>query len=129
MKKVVILDNGHWDAILAGTARVRVSCRVMKTHLLFLTQIRTKDTLSIIKRLTYNPDGMMIGDRGVAILRMNTNSIDHGIDYTEVESALRHLDGVTNAIINHVENTIKVEFDPRKLTLEEVRNRLKEVLE
>jgi len=71
----------------------------------------------------------MIGDKGVAILRMNGNSIDHVVDYIEVESALRHLDGVSNTTINHIENTIKVEFDPRKLTLEELRNRLKEVLE
>lgn len=63
--------------------------------------------------------------KAIAIIRMPLNNQPgHSLKYAEIEDSLKGLNGVANAQINHVANTVRVEYDPEKLTLESIRKRL-----
>ena len=53
--------------------------------------------------------------KGIAILRL-----DRELPVTKVKTALDHLSGVTDYDINYVNNHIRVEYDPRKTSIEDI---------
>ncbi|MHB2037452.1 MAG: heavy-metal-associated domain-containing protein [Nitrososphaerales archaeon] len=52
-----------------------------------------------------------------AILR-----IDHMIPTAQVKSTLTHLTGILDCRINYVNGTVTVDYDPKKTTIEKIRN-------
>ena len=50
-----------------------------------------------------------------AILRL-----DHELPITQVDNALSSLLGIIDYEINHVTKMVRVEYDPQKITLEEI---------
>jgi copper chaperone CopZ len=66
-------------------------------------------------------------DKASAILRLDSKTRIKGSDYGEVEESLMKLEGVLSARVNHVANTVSVEFDPHKLKLEDIRKKLNNV--
>ncbi len=61
--------------------------------------------------------------RGRAVLQI-TSDREKLQNYDKIEESVKELDGVTKAEINPVMNVIKVEYDPKKLTLEQIRRML-----
>ena len=46
------------------------------------------------------------------------------IDLVEIEDLVKKLDGVYNTRLNHVTGKIEVNYDPGKLTLDKIRERI-----
>ena len=65
--------------------------------------------------------------RASAILRLAPVGKSKGgeISYQDIETSMRSLNGVLNTMINHVNHTIKVDYDPSRVTLEQVREKLR----
>ncbi len=61
--------------------------------------------------------------RGRTVLQI-TSDREKLQNYDKIEKSVKELDGVTKAEINPVMNVIKVEYDPKKLTLEQIRRML-----
>jgi Heavy-metal-associated domain len=63
-------------------------------------------------------------NKGRATLRINHGKIDSRPDYEGIEASLKTLDGIAEVSVNKVADLVKVEYDPEKLTLDEIRLRL-----
>ena len=63
-------------------------------------------------------------NKGKAILRINHGVDRKKSDYEKIETSLKRLDGITYVSVDEVTNVIKVEFNPRKVTLDEIHQSL-----
>ncbi|HZW57157.1 MAG TPA: hypothetical protein VFF30_12780 [Nitrososphaerales archaeon] len=61
---------------------------------------------------------------GTLILRLDAGNEDRVRDYAKIEDSLCCLDGIMNVKVNYSTDMIRIEFDPKKLTFEEIRNAL-----
>ena len=91
-----------------------MGCRVGQSR--FLEQVRSEvEILSTLPKKA-----------GTLILRLDFPQEGHS-DYDKIQSSLSGLDGVLNTEINYLTHTIKIEFDPQKLTIEEIQKELRDV--
>ena len=65
-----------------------------------------------------------LNEKGKAILRISHGLEEMKPNYGKIEMSLKKLDGITNVSVNEVTNVVKVEFDPHKITLDEIHQAL-----
>jgi copper chaperone CopZ len=65
------------------------------------------------------------GEKASAILRINPVDGSKDGGYHKIEESMKNLPGVSKARINYVSNTIEVNYDPEKVTLEKIREELR----
>jgi len=61
----------------------------------------------------------------IAVLRLNPVEQDESFDYVNIENSLMKVDGVISAETNPVANTVKIEFDSKRIKNEELRRALR----
>lgn len=68
-------------------------------------------------------------NKSKAILKLNEIGNDETLDYEAIESVIGKIDGIYSARINAISNTIKIEFDQKRITIEQLRDTVKKVCE
>jgi hypothetical protein len=58
--------------------------------------------------------------KACAILRAPSMDGKKGHDYRKIEDSLMRLDGVSSASFNHVAGSISIKFNPEKVTLDQI---------
>ena len=64
-------------------------------------------------------------NRGKAILKLNEIGHNQSLDYENIERLLSAQNGISSVEINLVTNTAKVEFEQKKITIDELREAVK----
>lgn len=63
---------------------------------------------------------------GIVILTLDPPD-ERTLDHAKIEAALSNLRGILNTNINFVTHVIKIEFDSEKLTIDEIKGKLREI--
>jgi copper chaperone CopZ len=66
-------------------------------------------------------------DKGKAILRISHDIDEKKLDFGKIELSLKNLYGITSVSINEITGMVKVEYNPRKITLDEIRQSLEKL--
>ena len=64
-------------------------------------------------------------EKASAILRINRVNGQKAEDHRKIEETMKNLPGISKVRINYVTSTIKVNYDPEKLTLEKIKETLR----
>lgn len=57
-----------------------------------------------------------------AILKLSEIGHDQTLDYAQIEKTLSSFDGIHSVRINAITNTVKIEYDQKRITIEELRS-------
>ena len=68
-------------------------------------------------------------NRAKAILKLNGIGHNQSLDYEIIERSLSALSGILSVEINLVTNTVRVEFEQKKITIDELRKAVREACE
>lgn len=64
--------------------------------------------------------------KGTLILSLRSQN-ELSSDYDRAEAHLLTIDGIYDARVNNLTQVIKIEFDPEKLSIEEIRDELRKI--